>query len=233
MFQVRETCGWCNQLADFVFVFAAEFDPAQLVRRGQRQRGGSEIYVQAIQDEDPVHGYATSCCPLCRQPALFTFGTKRRYLENIIAGLGNDIPLWGGESLISIKRSLPETLKAKDHPAWPAKIRSMFADVQLMAAEKKSPAFVVSGCRTVLEQALKELKGEGRNNFERIDDLAGKGVITAPMKDWAHRVRKLGNDAIHDVEADPKEAEELVAFVLMFLEMTFTLPHTIQGAQSG
>jgi hypothetical protein len=45
------------------------------------------------------------------------------------------------------------------------------------------------------------------------------------MKEWAHEIRLLGNDAAHEEDPfTPPEAESLQAFTQLFLTYAFTLP---------
>lgn len=45
------------------------------------------------------------------------------------------------------------------------------------------------------------------------------------MKDWAHQIRRMGNDASHEEEpVTEHEATALHGFCEMFLQYAFTLP---------
>lgn len=60
---------------------------------------------------------------------------------------------------------------------------------------------------------------------KRIDSLPAAMGVTPAMKEWAHQIRHLGNDAAH--EDDPfskEEADSLQAFTELFLTYVFTLP---------
>ena len=50
---------------------------------------------------------------------------------------------------------------------------------------------------TALAARFPELKGR---LVERIDKAASNGALTRDMAEWAHRIRRLGNDAAHDEE---------------------------------
>lgn len=85
---------------------------------------------------------------------------------------------------------------------------------------------IITACRSALEVAAKDLNAVGSNLAQRIDDLASKGVITTAMKDWSHRVRIAGNEAVHEIKATHEEAAKLIQFVTYFLDMCFSIPKT-------
>jgi hypothetical protein len=80
--------------------------------------------------------------------------------------------------------------------------------------------------RKSLDVALKRIHPDGHGTLQRrIDALPPDLGITPAMKEWAHEIRNLGNDAAH--EEDPfteAEAKALHAFAEMFLTYAFTLP---------
>ncbi|HJS84278.1 MAG TPA: DUF4145 domain-containing protein [Acetobacteraceae bacterium] len=80
--------------------------------------------------------------------------------------------------------------------------------------------------RKSLDVALKRIHPEGRGTLQRrIDTLPQEFGITSAMKEWAHEIRNLGNDAAHEEEPFTEaEAKALHAFTDMFLTYAFTLP---------
>jgi len=80
--------------------------------------------------------------------------------------------------------------------------------------------------RKSLDAGLKALHPEGKGTLEkRIDNLPDILGITSALKEWAHQIRHLGNDAAH--EDDPftsDEAKILQSFTELFLTYTFTMP---------
>lgn len=130
----------------------------------------------------------------------------------------------GGGSLIDVTETYPKPLKAIEGEHWPATLKPLFRDAQLMLAEKKEPAMIVMTCRSVLEVAAKDLNATGNNLAQRIDSLLAMGTITAAMKDWSHRVRVAGNEAVHEIKATHEEAAQLVQFITYFLDMCFSIP---------
>jgi len=224
MFTCDATCGWCNRLANFSFEFVREYFPPAPPESGV-------VFIVST-DDSQVTGYGVACCPWCCKPDLFLFSTRRRALENIIKHLPSETGFWGGQSIVSRLEVYPAPIRAQEHPSWPEKARQLFASAQRALAADEPAALVVGACRSVLELAVVQLGGDGRDLRKKIDDLAAKGVITAPMQDWSHRVRIDGNAAVHEIEATADQARELVSFVAMFLDMCFTLPASMAAAKA-
>jgi hypothetical protein len=80
--------------------------------------------------------------------------------------------------------------------------------------------------RKSLDTALKRIHSDGKGTLQkRIDALPPELGITPAMKEWAHEIRDLGNDAAHDEEPFTEaEAKALHAFTELFLTYAFTLP---------
>jgi hypothetical protein len=85
--------------------------------------------------------------------------------------------------------------------------------------------------RKSLDTALKKLDETGKGSLQkRIDNLPEAAGVTPAMKEWAHQIRHLGNDAAH--EDDPfteEEAKSLQAFTELFLTYAFTLPGMLKA----
>lgn len=228
MYQKRIKCGHCQQLTDVAFNYVSELrEPRQY----DDPRFQSRTIPQGDNDGPTVTGYAMGCCPLCLKPNMFIFQTKTRFLNAIEKNLKEDAPLFGANSLITVTHTYPQPVKAMMGQHWPEKLKPMFSDAQLMLAEKKTPAMIVSACRSVLEVAAKDLGAEGKNLAQRIDNLADTGLITVAMKDWSHRVRIAGNEAVHEIEATHDEAAQLIQFITHFLDMAFTIPKSLPAAK--
>jgi hypothetical protein len=89
--------------------------------------------------------------------------------------------------------------------------------------EREAAGFIFG---KVLEVSLKtigpDLKGTPAS---RIDALAASGRLSADVQKWAHEVRIVRNDAVHEI-AEPTEADiaEMAEFVEAFLIFVFTMP---------
>ncbi|WP_333992686.1 DUF4145 domain-containing protein [Burkholderia orbicola] len=85
--------------------------------------------------------------------------------------------------------------------------------------------------RRCLEIALKQHSPdiEAWRLEKRIDKLFSEGRITVDLKEWAHRIRLEGNDALHESEEFTAEtAGEMMEFTRMVLMYLYTLPERIK-----
>ena len=82
---------------------------------------------------------------------------------------------------------------------------------------------------TALTAKFPNIKGR---LVDRIDEAAKQGAMTKNMADWAHQIRRLGNEAAHEEEPfSRQDAEELRSFTDLLLRYLFTLPGMLQAAQ--
>lgn len=86
--------------------------------------------------------------------------------------------------------------------------------------------------RKSLERAIKNLNPNASANDnlkKKIDELEEKHGITQSMKQWAHEIRFIGNEAAHDEgDFDEKSARDIRNFTEFFLIYTFSLPKKIR-----
>ncbi|MGQ0285820.1 DUF4145 domain-containing protein [Pasteurellaceae bacterium 22721_9_1] len=87
-----------------------------------------------------------------------------------------------------------------------------------------------SSYRAVIELALSKLDNNptDRNLNQRINQLADRGKLSPSMKDFAHRIRTLGNGASHALlEFSKQDLDDIRLFTRLFLIYAFTLPAMI------
>jgi hypothetical protein len=86
-------------------------------------------------------------------------------------------------------------------------------------------------CRRALQQAciLKGISPKKRLE-EQIDELAGRGIITNDLKELAHGVRWVGNDALHpkNPEVTEEDAKEILNLTEQFMEVIFVAPQKVK-----
>lgn len=171
-------------------------------------------------------------CRKCHQPIVATCHALRSHFKEYCECLNEEKRTMCFEGRVDAIH--PQPVPPYAHHSLPDNVREAFIDLQKMLTENKQPHFIITGCRTVLEAAVRELGGgqEGDKLYARIDDLFAKGVITATLKDWASIIRKSGNGAAHEMRGTPEEAREFVDFTKIFLQFTFELPATIRALKS-
>jgi hypothetical protein len=84
--------------------------------------------------------------------------------------------------------------------------------------------------RKAVDIGLRHLHaGSTGNLFDRINNLPQETGVTPAMKDWAHQIRRLGNDAAHEDEPFTEDdAKDLRSFTELFLTYAFSLPAMIE-----
>lgn len=83
--------------------------------------------------------------------------------------------------------------------------------------------------RKALDIGIHELDPDLPKNLNAaINKLAERGVITESLKDWAHHIRDLGNDAAHN-DFTFEEAQEMRDFTELVLTYLWTLPGRISA----
>ncbi len=98
-----------------------------------------------------------------------------------------------------------------------------------------SPRFLVMACRSLLESACKDLLDQPNGKLvAMINQLSEQGHITKSVADWAHTIRKIGNESVHTDEAPTTEdAKELYDFTLTILELLYTYPARVRALRNG
>lgn len=100
-------------------------------------------------------------------------------------------------------------------------------NVRRQAFDSAVPLF-----RRILEISLKKLNPGQTDGtlYSRIEKLPPELGITPSMRDWAHSIRELGNEGVHDDEPVSKEAAEtIMAFTELFLTYAFSLPAMVKA----
>ena len=128
-------------------------------------------------------------------------------------------------------RVLPWPLKIERHPQdWPEAVGRYWLQAKRSLNGENWDAAVLTA-RSSLQAALRDQGAKGRSLKEEIEDLAAKAVLPPVMKDWSHEIRQLGNKSAHPGQADDppnaQQARDLVNFLDLFLELTYSLPHRI------
>lgn len=85
--------------------------------------------------------------------------------------------------------------------------------------------------RKTLEAAVAVLAPDGRGTLhQKIEALSGDAKLTPSMLAWAHHMRRLGNEASHELEPfSGPDAAELHRFAEVFLTYAFSLPSMIKA----
>lgn len=112
----------------------------------------------------------------------------------------------------------------------PEKVQQVFHEAE-RAFEGKIWGAAAMQFRKALEQACKDKGQSSGKLYNKIEGLEQNGLITADLKDWAHEIRIIGNEAAHDdplpEEEAKKEAEDIRVFSDLFMTYVYTLPQKL------
>jgi hypothetical protein len=177
-------------------------------------------------------GIVFATCNHCTEPVSAVFSMAETLLHGWKHAPNNFdvVPDKGAWTLLAIYPSARNS-RAPDHvDEGIAKIFVQAEDAR--AREQYHTAGM--GLRKTLDIALKvydlNLKGDLK---PRIDALADRHDLTPAMRDWAHQVRLLGNEAAHDHDEPTKDdIEAMAAFTETLLKYLFTLPAEVEARRA-
>ena len=225
MIILKELCPHCGERSGFDIFAASKF---------RAERNAKEIKVARLNYSQSKalnsDFFAAGVCCLCGNPIILELAIHDFSLAPLLAHIGTADSLYNGPPP-TIVRILPSPVPPYSHPALPERVNAAFVDLQKMLKQELSPHFIITGCRTVLESAVRELGGEGKKLHHRINDLKEKAIVNGVLAEWATHIRLEGNDAAHDMEGTPKEAAEIVEFTKLFLQYAFEFPARVKDAR--
>jgi len=190
-------------------------------------RDNTSFTVVAVKAHGPADGrgwvdcevFAT--CNACQKGVSGTVMFRQPFIK---ADLGNIQLLQNGEHvMLGEWLPKPPVPDVPDH--LPDAVRKAFSEAEnLRIAGFRGPAG--NAYRRALEAGLKEVDASLKGTlYSRIEQLATQALLTPHMRDFAHRIRTLGNEASHETPVvDDDEIDNLAVFTKLFLMYQFMLP---------
>jgi hypothetical protein len=168
-------------------------------------------------------------CQVCGDGIIAKFLNTQQDPNAVTRWLQGQAPI-GGIRLVEHWPSQIDT-KAPEH--IPDNVASFYLQGMDNLARKNYDA-AGTMFRKSLDAALRRLDQSGKGTLQqRIDNLPAAVAVTPAMKEWAHQIRELGNDAAHEEDPfTPDEAKTLQSFSELFLIYTFTLPGMLAARKS-
>jgi len=118
-----------------------------------------------------------------------------------------------------------------DEDGVPDEIASDFEEaLQCQAAGFQYGAALVG--RRVLQAAIRERGGVGKDLKTEINSLS-TDVLNKPLKDSAHEVRFVGNDAAHTDTVTADDVEALLSFTRDVLHTLYVVPHRVAARRKS
>ena len=175
------------------------------------------------------HGIIFATCNRCTEPvsAIFKLSENLSYHWQQSSGGFDIVPDTENAILLAIYPPIRKSI-APDH------VNDAIAKIFIQAEDARARGQYHTagmGLRKTLDITLKvydpNLKGDLK---PRIDALADRNDLTPAMRDWAHQVRLLGNEAAHDHEEPTKpDIDAMAAFTETLLKYLFTLPAEVKA----
>jgi len=211
---VKTNCGHCQRMVRLRFINIAYRDlPGE---QWGENRGYSGMAI----------------CDLCDRFSLIEFnqnlteGSTLDYTDWVKANGTLEARIDIDKSIIHIKQYPPPEFQI--HVAWPSKIGPLIESAYRQLYDGTIPSLPITTCRTIIDICTETLAAKGNNLAEKISDLRDRGIITQSLYDWATRLRKSGNSAVHEGEGTAEDAKALFDFVIMFLNVCFVLSYEIK-----
>jgi len=193
----------------------------------------------------PLSGY----CPYCHKHVAFSWvcfneyshGDIQKYLDERNS-YKNSKGVWAIGECPSCKncvlvhfpisgkvRIFPSPLPSPTDGRIPEEIRKDLDEAKICFSVNAFRACAVM-CRRALQTACKTKGATKERLMDQIDELAEKGVITNDLKELAHAVRWVGNDAAHpnEKEVTKEEAEEILHLTEQFMHVLFVAPAKVR-----
>lgn len=171
-----------------------------------------EVVQQAIDPENSLRSIAefqVAFCGRCHGPFLL----ERTFYEvpGEFATLSNERVLYPQGKTASITDLPPSVHRTHDSAAASFE-RGLYEPCLIM-------------CRKCLEAVCREFGTTKGNLKEQLDALRAAGNIDDRLRDWAHQLRLIGNDAAHDLDLVPNrdDAKDALEFTEAILLYAFSL----------
>lgn len=131
-------------------------------------------------------------------------------------------------------RQAPAPMIGDDVEHLSGPVATLYWEARVSASRGANTAAAMC-CRKLLlnvAAALAEDDFEPGSFKQAVDWLEEEGHIPEKGKRWVERIRKVGNEANHEIDrtVDPREAERLLTFTEGLLRDTFELPHKLEQA---
>ena len=224
MLYLTAQCPHCNESSGLEIFALSSFKTPSEMKTFLQAQTSTPIYTSGKETQAAI--FVAGVCVHCDQPVLVELEVYEGYVNSLFESIKYKEKQYCGEKP-TIKRMYPQPPLPYSHPALPDKIRLLFVDLQIMLTQNFAPSLVITGCRSVLEEAVKQLGGQGEKLHHRIADLKEKAVLNGVLHELAFDIKNLGNETVHELSGTRDAADELVEFTKLFLQYTFEFPARI------
>ena len=123
-----------------------------------------------------------------------------------------------------------EGLKAINSYLLPSNVNAIYKET-ILAIENDQKVLAGIGIRALIETICKDLSAEGKDLYNKINDLHSKSIVTKEGMDALHKLRVLGNSSAHEVKAHNKKQLLLaIQIIEHMLDGTYIIPQKVSKA---
>lgn len=113
----------------------------------------------------------------------------------------------------------------KDTYLLPTNVQRIYEET-IKAMNNSQPVLAGIGIRAIVETVCKDKASLGSNLFQQIDGLVDQGVLSPNGASILHKIRTLGNDAVHEVKPHSEQQLGVALDVCEhLLQDVYVLPH--------
>jgi Domain of unknown function (DUF4145) len=123
-------------------------------------------------------------------------------------------------------------------PAVPEKIQKDFKEALRCRWIDAHKATVTMCRRSIQTSCLDQGADRKKKLVAQIDELAVKGIITEPLKQFAHEIRLEGNDGAHPdpdglEDVTPDDADDIIEFTREYLHHVYVMSAKLRSRRGG
>lgn len=131
-------------------------------------------------------------------------------------------------------QQIPGALVGEDVQSLPGLIREVYDEARRCMSVRAHTAAVLA-CRKLLMNVAVAQGAEKNKSFEYyVNYLSDEGWIAPNARPWVDRIRKLGNDATHEITHRSKDdAVDALVFIEMLLRTVYEFPARLDRDGGG
>jgi len=112
-------------------------------------------------------------------------------------------------------------------------VKELYEEARRAHAAEAFTAAVMCCRKLLMNIAVRKGADKGKRYVEYVDWLASNGFIPPDGKAWVNEIRKLGNDANHEIEMKTEhDSEDALAFIEALLSFVYELSARMQRRKS-
>jgi hypothetical protein len=188
-------------------------------RKGESHWGSQDVKSDEYDDFSFNYQYDMYACPVCHKVTLVeTYGDE-----------GMRYPSRNGDLITEEVRTILYPINSIESKAIPPKIKNAFEGAL------KTKSIDINVClmalRRTLELVLIEKGAKSWGLKEKIEEIAGKGILPDALKEASALTKILGDSAAHDkeIDIDQNDVNSMAEFVEYIIEYLYIVPDKISS----